>query len=45
MKLTHTARTVKRILGEVQRQLSGEYERRAEAIARLANTQTSAATA
>jgi len=45
MKPTHTAQTVRRILDEFQRQLSGEYERRAEAIARLANTQTSAATA
>ena len=45
MKVTRAAQTLRRILDEFQRQLSGEYERRAEAIARLANTQTSAATA
>ena len=45
MKLTRPAQTLIRILDEFQRQLSGEYERRAEAIARLANTQTPAATA
>jgi hypothetical protein len=45
MKVTPAAQTVRRILDEFQRQLSGEYERRAEAIARLANTQTQAAAA
>ena len=45
MKPTHTAQTLRHILDEFQRQLSGEYERRAEAIARPANTQTPAATA
>ena len=42
MKLTRPAQTLIRILDEFQRQLSGEYERRAEAIARLASTQTPA---
>ena len=45
MKATSATQTVKRILNEFQRQRSGEYERRAEAIARLANTQAPAATA
>jgi hypothetical protein len=38
MKLTGAVRTVKRILDEFQRQISGEYERQAEATARLGNT-------
>ena len=45
MKVTRAAQTLRHILDEFQRQLSGEYERRAEAIAQLANTQTSAASA
>ena len=33
MKVTRAAQTLRHILDEFQRQLSGEYERRAEAIA------------
>ena len=43
MKVTGAAQTVKRLVDELDRQLSGEYERRAEGIARAVEAQTAAA--
>ena len=45
LNLRHAARMVRRLIDELNRQLSGEYERRAEGIARAVETQMPAAAA